>query len=354
MTIKKKNKYQDADDFYNPFDAMSFTYDRCFLCGHALENEKTNEHVLPRWIQQKYHLENQKLSLLNRTKIPYRKLYIPCCPSCNTQYLSRVENIFKQYFDKGFSEFKELDKLIIFQWIAKIFYGLLFKELSLPLERSDPTQGFITDPEILQELRTLHIFLQSIRMPFDFVGFHPWSIFLVETHSYGDKRDFDYHDEMFTLTFSIRLGDIGIIACLEDNGAQEDLFSHYFEKFKGIKLHPLQFDELVAKVTYKAHLMNRVPKYMIGLPKKEGNKITVIAPPLQGLSNLPIFDEWKQRDYAAYLYLQWSKYGVQFEDIFKEPNMVLSTLTNEDGTVKILDADGNLVKPGKRKQGTTT
>ena len=354
MAIKKKNKYQNADDFYNPFDAMSFTYDRCFLCGHTLENEKTNEHIFPKWIQQKYHLQNQKLFLLNRTKIPYRKLTIPCCPSCNTQYLSRVENVFKQYFEKGFSEFKGLDKLTIFQWIAKILYGLLFKELSLRLERSDPTQGFITDPELLQELRTLHTFLQSIRMPFDFVGFRPWSIFLVETHSYGDKRDFDYHDEIFTLTFSIRLGDIGIIACLEDNGAQEDLFSDYFEKFKGIKLHPMQFDELVAKVTYKASLMNRVPKYITLLPKKEGDKVTVTALPLQGLSNLPIFDDWKQRDYAAYLAFQLSKYGIQFEDIFKEPDMVLSILINEDGIVKILDADGNPIKPAKHKQRTTT
>ena len=351
MAIKKRNKYQNADDFYNPFDAMSFTYDKCFLCGHTLENEKTNEHIVPKWIQQKYHLQNQKLFLLNRTEIPYRKLTIPCCPSCNTQYLSRVENIFKQDFEKGILEFKKLERLIIFQWIAKIFYGLLFKELSLSVERSDPKQGFITDPEILQELRTLHTFLQSIRMSFDFGGFHPWSIFLVETHSYGDERDFDYHDEIFTLTFSIRLGDIGIIACLEDNGAQEDLFSDYFEKFKGIKLHPTQFDELVAKVIYKAHLMNRVPKYIMMLPRKEGDKVMVISPPLQGFSTSPIFDEWKQKDYAACLAFQWSKYGMQFEDIFKEPDMVLSNLINEDGTVRILDADGNPIKPDKHKQG---
>jgi len=180
-------------------------------------------------------------------------------------------------------------------------------------------------------------------MPFDFAGFHPWSIFLVETHSYGDKRDFDYHDEILTLTFSIRMGEIGIIACLEDNGAQEEQFSDYFEKLKGIKLHPTQFDELVAKVTYTRHLMNRVPKYIMMLPQNEGDKVMVISTPLQGFSTSPIFDEWKQRDYAAYLAFQWSKYGMQFEDIFRDHDMVLSNLINEDGTVQILDADGNPV-----------
>lgn len=340
MAIKKKNKHQNADEFYNPFDAMSFTYDRCFLCGHELGKKKTTEHVFPKWLQQTFNLTNQEVHLLNRTTIPYRKLTIPCCQSCNTIYLATVEDTIKQYYQKGFSEFTKLDKLLIFQWIAKIFYGLLFKELSLRFERSDPTQGFITDPEILQELRTLHTFLQSIRRPFDFVGFHPWSIFLVETHSYGDKRDFDYHDEFLTLTFSIRLGGIGIIACLEDNGAQEDVFSDYFEQFRGIKLHPTQFDELVAKVTYKAHLLNRVPKYFMIAPESF-EKMTVVSPSLQGYSRSPIYDEWVQRDYAAYLTLQWSKYGLQFEDIFKEPDMVFSCLFNEDGTLNILDADGN-------------
>jgi hypothetical protein len=206
MATKKKNKNKNSDRFYNPFDAMSFTYDRCFLCGHQLGKKRTTEHVFPKWLQQTFNLINQEIHLLNKTTIPYRKLTIPCCHSCNTIYLSTVENVIKQYYEKGFSEFVKLDKLLIFQWITKIFYGLLFKELSLCMELSDPTQGFITEPEILQGFRTLHTFLQSVRMPFEFVEFHPWSIFMVETHTYGDGRDFDYHDEFFTLTFSIRMG----------------------------------------------------------------------------------------------------------------------------------------------------
>jgi hypothetical protein len=349
MTITKNNEHQDADEFYNPFDAMSFTYDRCFLCGHELGRKKTTEHVFPKWLQQTFNLANQEIYLLNRTTIPYRKLTIPCCQSCNTKYLAKVEDTVKQYYQKGFSEFKKINKLLVFQWIAKIFYGLLFKEMSLHIERSDPTQGFITDPELLNELRALHAFLQSVRKPFEFSVSHPWSIFIVETHTYGDERDFDYHDEIFTLVFSIRMGEIGIIACLEDNGAQEELFSDYFEKFNGIKLHPIQFDELVAKVVYKRRLMNRVPKYVIIVPPNEEDKVVVAALPLQGLSASPIFDEWKQRDYAAYLAFHWSKYGLRFEDIFKEPDMVLSHLVDEDGTVRILDADGNLIKPDRHK-----
>ena len=77
------------------------------------------------------------------------------------------------------------------------------------------------------------------------------------------------------------------------------------------------------------------------LPEKEGGNVTVLALPLQGFSGSPIFDEWNQRDYAAYLAFQWSKYGMRLEDIFRA-NMVMSNLINEDGTIKILNADGNI------------
>lgn len=338
------NNINNNDDFYSPFDAMSFSYDRCFLCGHELVKEKTIEHVFPKWLQKEFALANQQIYLLNRTTITYKQLTIPCCEQCNTRYLANIENTIKQYYYKGFSEFINLDKLVIFQWIAKIFYGLLFKELSLYINRCEPKQGFITEPELLKELRTLHTFLQSIRIPFDFSDFHPWSIFIVETRRYGDKRDFDYHDDLFNLTFSIRLGEIGIIACLEDNGAQEELFSTFFNKFDGVKLYYTQFDELVAKVSYKRSLMNRIPKYFMSFPKSEGQEVAVYALPLQGLSDKPIFDEWNQLEYAKYLAFQWHKYGIQFEDVFKEPNMVLSMLFNEDGTVKILDSKGIVIK----------
>jgi hypothetical protein len=340
MTVDDVNERWYAEDFYNPFDAMSFTYDRCFICGHVLGNRKSTECVFPKWLQQEFSLANKRIRLLNRTAIPYRKLTAPCCLSCNTNHLAKVENAIKRAYKKGFSEFARLDRLTIFQWTAKLFYGLLFKELSLQVKRSDPALGFITDPEFLNELKTFHAFLESARTPHEFVGFHPWSIFLVETRPYGDGRDFDYHDGVRTLTFSIRMGEIGIIACLQDNGAQEELLAEYFDKFKGIRLHPVQFDELVARVEYRRRLMNRTPKYFTVFPKRQLS--------LQGFSFQPIFDDWNQKEYARHLVSLWSKYGIRFEDVFREPDIVLSNLINEDGTIRIMDIGSSLSRPWGR------
>jgi hypothetical protein len=40
------------------------------------------------------------------------------------------------------------------------------------------------------------------------------------------------------------------------------------------------------------------------------------------------------------------KYGVLFDDIFKEPNLVLSLIEGEDGAIKVLDANGNIQETG--------
>jgi len=141
------------------------------------------------------------------------------------------------------------------------------------------------------------------------------------------------------------MGEVGILSCLEDNSAQEDLLQDYYNNFEGIKLHPQQFDELYAKLVYKASLLNRVPKYVMVQPAGKQEKIRAASTGLQGFSTKPIYDEWNQRTYAKYLAIIWGRYGIEFSDIFKEPDMVFSCLFNENGTLNILDADGNPINP---------
>jgi len=330
--------------FYNPFDSMSFTYDRCFLCGQALEDSSTDEHVFPKWLLHKYNLWDKIIYLINRTELPYRLMKIPCCSTCNNEYLSSLENEIKNAVEQGYDEFIKLDELKIFQWIAKIFYGILFRELSLLVERKDPSLGQITTPEMLERYKTLYVFLQSVRMPVDFNGTNPWSIFIVRCHSYDDDRAFDYRDGITTQTFTIRVGEIGVIACLEDSGVQKEIFSDYFKQFEGIRLHPIQFNELSAKVTYKGYLKNRTPSYICILPSKNHEKLSVMTSPVQGLSNAPIFDDWDQRIYAKFLEHHWKNWGLSFDSIFVEPDLVVTFLKNDDGSVMAIDKNTNHFK----------
>ncbi|HLG94568.1 MAG TPA: hypothetical protein VI546_07010 [candidate division Zixibacteria bacterium] len=310
-----------------------FKETRCFLCGVTLtDKNRSDEDVFPKWLQRKYDLWNHKITLINGTTIPYRQLKIPCCQSCNTNFLSGLEKTVKSFHDSGNSSFVKIDRIKLFQWIGKIFYGSLYKELSLSTDRKKRRKRSIVDSKLLQNFRTLHFFLQSIRIPFDFVNFHPWTIFIVNTCKYDDVRDFDYYDGIANLTFAIRMGEVGIIACLEDAGVQERMYYNLFEKFKNIKLHPIQFLELLAMVSYRAFLQKSTPKYVSILPKNEKNGAVKVFHSLRVR-----FSEWNQREFAKVLARHWHQWQIPFERIFTPPDMALSFVYNADGTIRELD-----------------
>ena len=148
---------------YNPFDQMTFTNDRCFLCGEILtDNNRTKEHVYPKWLQNKFNLWNDSLVLLNRTKIKYKDLIIPCCRKCNEIMSAKIEKPIQMSVDGGYNEFIKCDKTKIFQWLNKIAYGVLFKEISLKLERSNPNSESIYSVEEMKERKMQYMFLKSI------------------------------------------------------------------------------------------------------------------------------------------------------------------------------------------------
>ena len=92
--------------------------------------------------------------------------------------------------------------------------------------------------------------------------------------------------------------------------------------------------------------MNRTPKYITILPSEEGQRVTVASLPIGGLSTKPIFDEWNPLEYAKLLASIWQQYGIEFNDIYHEPDLVLSLVEKEDGKVNILDSDGNRIESG--------
>lgn len=321
-------------NIYDPFICMTFSYDNCFLCGLKLDDmNRTDEHVFPKWLQQEFDLWDKKMILLNRTEIPYRQLTIPCCSDCNNNHLASLERKVKNAYIEGYLEFQNLDETTIFQWIGKIYYGIIFRELNLLFDRKDRDQGTIVTPEMLEIFQNLHAFIQSIRMPFKFEN-TPWSIFVFQTHRYYDERDFDYHDN-FGMVFCIRLGHIAIIAILEDGGTQKEMFSDFFKEFQEVILHPIQYDELRAMAVYKNLLMRKVPKFMI---ITGGQNVLVLTMPLTG----DIYEEWDQKEYAEILERFWHVYGFSFEDIYRN-NLVFSMLKNEDDTVIVLDKNGNML-----------
>lgn len=310
---------------YDPIKDKSLEKNRCFLCGARLsKSNRTEEHIFPKWLLNRYNLWDDKLTLLNKKYMQYRKIKIPCCRDCNTIYLGKLEETIAEASKKGYREFIKIPKIKIFQWLQKIYYQILYMELRLLFDPAKKAEGTIIDKETIERYRMCHLFLQSIRTKVKFHKPCPWSIFIFQIQEYGkNKLNFDFKDSLFLLTIAVRMGDIGIIGCLQDNNSQERIFKNYFRKIQKIALHPIQFNELIAKVFYKESLCNRTSKYVTSLGK---DHLEVISIPLQGLSSKPIYDDWIQAEYAKWISVFC---GLDYNQVYHPTDKTWSILYNE-------------------------
>lgn len=288
-----------STDIFDQIENHTYTIDKCFLCGCQLtESNETKEHVIPKWIQNKFNLWEQKLRLINGTLIKYRHLTIPCCFDCNNIHLKPFEDKIKRGFEGGYSSFKELDKESIFYWLGKIYFGIMYREMFLKVNQSLKYSQSITNPDYLKSFYSHFLFLQGIRKKHTCDGFIPASIHVFKTQKPKNvEEQWDFIDSHNTLFISIRMGDIGIISPLQDCGATQKI-EELLEKHRDIELHPLQFREMTAKILYKRLLMNRTPKF---LNIQNGDIAITNLMPLQGLSNKPIFDDWDNDIYSLIL-----------------------------------------------------
>lgn len=284
---------------FKQIEEHTFSAGKCFLCGCILKNEnKTEEHVIPKWLQRHFQLWDQKISLLNGTLIPYRHLTIPCCLQCNNTYLKQFEDKIKATFEGGYEAFEKVDKELLFLWLGKIYFGIMYRELFLNLDRANPEKGTITNPKYIKSFYSHFLFLQGIRKLHSFNDFFPASIYLFKTQKPKDiQEQWDLIDSHITPFISIRMGEIGIVAVLQDCEATYQLRDS-LDKHRDISLHPLQFREMTAKILYKKILMNRTPKFFT-LQSGETTQTSLMS--LQGLSNKPIFDDWNNDDYSLLL-----------------------------------------------------
>ncbi len=235
--------------------------DMCFLCG-TKSNSITEEHVFPKWLQSRYDLWNSKIDLLNKTSITYKHLKIPCCAACNNGALSKLETAISQAVTDGYHTSEALDPYLWYLWAAKLYFGILRKELNLQQERSDPSVGNIMHEEGLKSFRSLHLFLQGIRGRHMFVDDLPYSVLVCNLHDMGAGRSFSFRDSLACMTLSIRMGSVGVIVSFEDHGLTSSSYGRYIQEVNHCKLHPLQFDELYARITYQVSLIESSMQYL--------------------------------------------------------------------------------------------
>ncbi|MGI4729741.1 MAG: hypothetical protein ACRYGB_14290, partial [Janthinobacterium lividum] len=209
---------------------------------------------------------------------------------------------------------------------GKIMYGIIFNELQSAIRQQYAQgEGLNISQSLMHKFSSLHLMLQMLLLPIVFEDFKPYSFFLFKISSETDQ--FNYRDEINSLTFSLRLKYFGFIFCLQDNGANGVYHQSILQKITEKTLHPIQFEEFCGRIFYSAYLFNRLPEYNL-LPVQ--NKIYVEAMPLKGLSAKPLFDEWKPRVYGQVLENFWKPWGFLLLEIIKNPEQPMSFLVDKN------------------------
>lgn len=322
--VEKETKFN-----YEAHRDQALDWSRCFLCGVELDNEnRTDEHVFPRWMLRRFNLFNEQLNLFNGTGIRYSALTIPCCSECNNVWLSQIEDQVAEASADGRDAVERLNPQLLAIWMTKIFYGLLFRDLALVSDQRNPDSDPLMTPEVLKEFAELHQILQVTRgevvIP---SGRSPASIFVFDTlDSEILQARFDYIDLTVPPFLSIRLGEIGIAACLLDWGGAQSVKHAHLEPAAQISLHPTQFREVSAYLASVHARLNRTPKYLIGASDDGPDQMMVM--PMMGMSSKPPFDDFDPEFYAHF----WAKIsGFEVEQIWDQEGDRHWTTLHVDG-----------------------
>ncbi|MEJ6737270.1 MAG: hypothetical protein QNK84_09555 [Flavobacteriales bacterium] len=324
---------------YNPFQKFDFNPETCFLTGQNLHSSEEQTSVFPEWVLDRYSLRGQTFKMLDESGLQYQDLKIPCAAEVIKKAIDPLEKEIEAAFTAGYEAVIKVPEERLFQWMAKLMYGVLYNDISIE-EKKPIVKKYVTkpaefklSPALQERFKRLHLILQSLVVPMDFKENKLWSIRVFKIKY--SKDVFNYKDETTNLNFSLGMNDFGIVACLQDNGAVGIHQQEMTDKFSDKTLHPIQFEELCARFIYANYLLNHSAEYTV---QSTEEKIIVESAPLSGTMNSSLFDRWDDNLFAQLLSVYWKPWGITKDKIITFPNSPNSFLENND-TYVIVEPD---------------
>ena len=301
---------------YQPFKNFDFKYENCFLSGDTFNSPVVQTNVLPAWLLAVANFSgNEQIKLLDETIRSYNTLKVPVNEEVLTHFIAPLEDKIAEAFDKGYAGVSQLDEMDLFKWIGKFLYSLIYIEMHAAVGQQQlSSDGVNMSQGLMHKFGNLQTMIQSIYLNVEFEDFTPWSFVIVPLEE--QHVPFSFRDEINTLTFSLKLKNFGIIACLQDNGTNKRYHQEILDQIGTNPVTEQQFEELCARFFYSAYLFNRLPEYTV-MPV-EGS-IYIDAMPLRGTGNKPLFDVWQHKIYAQVLENFWKPWGNLLMEIRKDP-----------------------------------
>jgi len=307
---------------YNPFDKFYFDNNTCFLSGEKLDNPLYYP-VFPEWIVKEYNIGDQPFKMLDESYKSYSDLKLPCSELVFKK-LSILDETVHKAFENGYKDVNELDRVVLFQWISKWVYGIIFNEIQAGIRQQTLSgEPLNFSQTLVHKFKNLHNMMQSIIREVEYETVLPFSISVFEVDN--PENTYNYRDEINTLVYSLRIKDLGIIACLQDNGANLRYNEEVLSIAADNKLHPIQFEELCGRFFYSCYLFNRLPDYMIS---PLNDRIYIEPMSLVGVNSRPIFDHFQAKTYGQVLENFWKPWGFTLFEIIKDPENPMSFIAD--------------------------
>ncbi len=315
-----------AINLYNPFEHFDFNPEVCFLTGKKISSTEEHVSVFPEWLLDRYSLKDKTLQMLEeKNVVKYQDLKLPCFTSVIENTLNPLEEEIKQAFSLGYEEVKKIPEERLFQWMAKLVYGILYHDIVFGMKQQKALgETLALSHFLIAKFKNLHLMLQSLVVPMEFKGANPWTIRIVKIKY--SKDVFNYKDSANNLDFTLGMNDFGIVACLQDNGENGIYHKELTDKIADKTLHPIQFEELCGRFIYSNYLLNTSSEYKI---QPTEDSVYVEAVPLPAHTENPLFRYWDDKMYGEVLAIYWKPWGLGKNEIISFPNSPISFLINE-------------------------
>lgn len=306
-----------TDHLYYFFQKPDFK--KCFFTGVNVSDEEKIL-IFPLWIIDRYQLHGKYIAMLGGNRVKYEEVTVPCSSEAKEK-IDLLENRIKSAFEGGYDTVKMLDEKTLFLWMGKMLLCIHFHDILYGKQQAATrNKTFDLSPLLTRKFTDLHLMVQSLFQPVEWTE-NSWSI-VVQKVNYS-KDLFHFRDETKNLNFSLGMNGFGIVACLQDQGANLLYHKNTLEQIGDTALHPIQFEELCARFIYSNYLL----KESGGWERKDEENKTLIEPltPKEELA----FNTWDDKMFASVLAEYWKPWGIESKDIYTFPDSPISFLIDE-------------------------
>jgi hypothetical protein len=208
-----------------------------------------------------------QITLPNRAGLTYGSYTVPCCSECNALMAAEFETPIRELVGDGYkavvNHLKREGPGLLFRWLALTFLKTHLKDRELRFHLDSRVGGDkIADFYAWKELHHIHCVARSFFTGAELDPTVLGSIFVFPAQTNAAWGDFDYRDIYEGRSIHIRLGEVGIVAVLNDSGAASNLLADsLLSKITGA-LSPAQSLELMARMAWVNLRLKDRPQYV--------------------------------------------------------------------------------------------